>query len=397
MANLSRGVLLSLAVSAVIAELTSALGLKLIGRSIYWIGDNPIHWSADGRAHATDGFISPLRTEKDPWGVWGVPGSRSRLVRECFDVKYEFNGIGARDKEIQLHSSKRWIVLGDSFVEGWGIQENERFTNILEGSLGLEFANFASSGDFGPLQYLLVYKFLAKQFQHNGVIIGFLPANDFTDNDSEWWRQHRTRQHQYRYRPYSVISTDYRSYRIIYGVNNDATPRNDFNTPPLVPKLRTTVGIPRGLSEVSATFSLMRQLSSEWTLRKLRKSNYEEGYFTTDQREIAAVKLVFDDLLREIGKRPKMILLFPTHADLVERRRRGVPFSNEVTWFVDGLRSDGWAVVDTADVISKAEGSGSTTLGCDDHWNVATNRNIAEFLLSQYRKDLIMSTPRSTE
>ncbi|MDR3414521.1 MAG: hypothetical protein P4L87_26745 [Formivibrio sp.] len=366
----------SLLISVMVAELTSAVGLKLVGRPIYWQERYP------------------PRTEKDLWGAWGVPNSKSRLIGPCFDVEYNFNSIGARDKERQAQSSKRWIVLGDSFVEGFGIQERERFTNILEERLGWEFANFGSSSDFGPLQYLLVYRLLAKQFEHQGVIVGLLPNNDFTDNDSDWWKMNRNLDQQNRYRPYAILSPDNLSYRIIYGANGDARPRTDFNSAPAPASdthlggierkaLQTTRVWAQKLSEVSATFSLLRQLSSVRTERRMAS---REGYFTTDEREITLAKLVLNDLSREIGGRQKIILIFPTHGDLVERRERIKDYSDQLSLFIGDLRSGGWTVIDTADAISLDDQLGDITLGCNGHWNAATNRRTAEFLLANYRK-----------
>jgi len=392
-ANTWRGIFLSLLISIMIAESTSAVGLKLLGRPIYWNSDKT--WQPP--------IVLPLRSEKDPWGAWGIPNTTSRQVSECYSVEYKFNGVGARDRERQIESPKRWIVLGDSGPEGYGIEQNERFTDILEKSLGWEFANFASSGDLGPLQYLLVYKDLAKKFEHYGVIVGFTFFNDFTDNDAEWWKLNRNLANQYRYRPYSVLSADDKSYRIIYGVNGDATPRADYNVPPSVPHTHLVQGlydprtpsadesqkstiriIARGLSKVSATFSLLRQLSSEWTDRNLQPRNW--GAFTDNQREIAAAKLALNDLSQEIGSRPKAILLLYLHPDLVERRKRGANFSEEVSRFLEDLRSDGWKIIDTADILSELDQSHDITLGCrDDHWNAMTNHRVAEFLIEHDR------------
>jgi len=382
-AHMWRGVLWSLLISVIVAELTSAVGLKLIGRPIYWTSEPKPPREI------------PSRTEKDLWGAWGRPNSKSHLLGQCFDVEYNFNSVGARDKERQTESPKRWIVLGDSLAEGYGIQESERFTNILEERLGWQFANFGGLGDLGPLQYLLIYRHLAKRFEHQGVIVGLTPINDFTDNDSEWWKRNKNRYQQNRYRPYSILSTDNRSYRIIYGTNGDAEPRTDFNTPPPSAAYTYPSGsesqalvirnLARDLSKFSATLSLLRQLSSEMTERRTASGR---GYFTTDQREITAVKLVLDDLSREVGDRPKMILLFPTHGDLAQRRRLGKSYSEQLSRFIGDLRSNGWVIIDTAVAISKDDQSGDITLGCDPHWNAATNLRIAEFLRKNYQKYL---------
>lgn len=39
-------------------------------------------------------------------------------------------------------------------------------------------------------------------------------------------------------------------------------------------------------------------------------------------------------------------------------------------------------------VISEADQTGGITLGCDEHWNVATNRRVGDFILTHYRKYL---------
>jgi len=385
-----RAVLWSLVFSVIVAEVTSAIGLKLIHRPLYWTADE-----------------MPRRTEKDPWGAWGVPNSKSRLVGPCYNVEYNFNSVGARDKERHIQSPKRWIVLGDSFVDGFGIEENQRFTNILEERTGWEFANFGNSGDFGPLQYYLIYKDLAKQFEHDGVIVGLLLFNDFTDNDAEWWKLHQNRYQQNRYRPYAILSEDNRSYKIIYGTSGNATPRADFNVPPPPDddasaldekRLSTIRALARRLSEVSATFSLFRQLSSEFSSRSIIESFYNRltpGYFTTDQREITAVKLILHDLAGEIGNRPKIMLLFPVHSDFVARRSQKKNYSDQVNQFIGDLHSDGWRVIDMADALSEADQSTDLTLGCNAHWNATTNRRIADFLLANYRKDLTELPARS--
>ena len=52
---------------------------------------------------------------------------------------------------------------------------------------GVPVLNFGASGNFGPLQELLIYEEF-KYLPHQGLIIYVLPDNDFTDNDLEVWR-----------------------------------------------------------------------------------------------------------------------------------------------------------------------------------------------------------------
>ncbi len=122
-----------------------------------------------------------------------------RHQSRCFDVNYHSNEIGARDTfEAKQDGKIRYILLGDLFAEGYGVNFEDTAQAQLEKLLGIDVYNFGSDGYFGPVQYYLIYKDLASQFQHDGVILFFLPANDFTDNDYSLWKDY----HPNWYRPY---------------------------------------------------------------------------------------------------------------------------------------------------------------------------------------------------
>ena len=137
----------------------------------------------------------------DPaFGVWHRPNGRFLHQEGCFSVEYTTNSYGARDRERSLHSSQpRTILLGDSFVEGLGLPDSERLSNILERDTGREHLNFATGGNFGPLQYALLYRTMAAKFDHTMVVVGVLPDNDFHDMDIAYWNAHGWAG---KYRPY---------------------------------------------------------------------------------------------------------------------------------------------------------------------------------------------------
>lgn len=89
-------------------------------------------------------------------------------------------------------------MLGDSFIEGFGLPDQDRLSNLLERDTGREHLNFGTGGDFSPLQYALLYKTLASKFDHNQVLVGVLPDNDFDEMDQSWTKRDK---HE-RYRPY---------------------------------------------------------------------------------------------------------------------------------------------------------------------------------------------------
>ncbi|HEX3419640.1 MAG TPA: hypothetical protein VHT01_00270 [Candidatus Udaeobacter sp.] len=127
-------------------------------------------------------------TETNPvFGMWHRPNGHFFHQGGCFSVEYTTNSYGARDRERTLHTTKpRTIVLGDSFVEGFGVPDDERLTNLMERDAGREHLNFGTGGGFSPLQYALLYRSLASQFDHTQVLVGVLPDNDFHEMDRSW-------------------------------------------------------------------------------------------------------------------------------------------------------------------------------------------------------------------
>jgi hypothetical protein len=133
------------------------------------------------------------------FGVWHRPNGHFVHNGGCFTLEYTTNSYGARDVERSLHSSQsRSVVLGDSMIEGIGVRDEDRLTNILERETGREHLNFGTGGDFGPLQYALLYKSMASLFDHDLVLVGVLPDNDFRDMSLSYGRVY----HADRYRPY---------------------------------------------------------------------------------------------------------------------------------------------------------------------------------------------------
>ena len=105
-------------------------------------------------------------------------------------------------------------------------------TNLLERDTGHAVLNFSSSGNFGPLQYLIVYQQLASTFEHDGIMVGLLPDNDFEDNDPAWWAANRSKANGLRHRPYYVLSPDGNSFTIQYGVEGKTYPSENFDREP---------------------------------------------------------------------------------------------------------------------------------------------------------------------
>jgi hypothetical protein len=168
---------INLAIFAVLAELTSRIYINVTK----WPGSKPSY-----HVEYNDFWVD----NNPSFGLWHRANGHFVHKSGCYSVAYDTNSYGARDVERSIHSSApRVIALGDSMVEGVGQPVDKRLTNILEKDTGREYLNFASSS-FGPLQYALMYMTMASKFDHNLVLVGVVPDNDFHDMDFEYRKAH---------------------------------------------------------------------------------------------------------------------------------------------------------------------------------------------------------------
>ena len=135
-------------------------------------------------------------TEENIWGAWHIKNNKTHQKRSCYDATYISNEVGARDSSFSLNNSSDIILIGDSFAEGYGVNLNNTSQKYIEDLTGLNVLNFGVSNNFGVVQYYVIYKNFAKNYNHNKLIIFFLPSNDFGENDYNNWQGSK------RYRPY---------------------------------------------------------------------------------------------------------------------------------------------------------------------------------------------------
>ena len=185
--------------------------------NLFLVNETPSIYKSTEKGDFQD--IAYGRTEHDKWGAWHVADSTVRHSKSCFDITMTFNEVGARDDSFANLPTTSLILLGDSFAEGYGVMKDKTSERLIEEWLGVPVLNFGASGNFGPLQELLIYEEF-KYLPHQGLIIYVLPDNDFTDNDLEVWRN----KNQTRYRPYFSQSGD----PLIPYYFPAAVPRNNF-------------------------------------------------------------------------------------------------------------------------------------------------------------------------
>lgn len=112
------------------------------------------------------------------------------------------NNAGFRDTENVSESKPvgiyRILILGDSMTFGWGVEDGETFSAVLERNLNIfskttnqnikfEVANGGFLGGYGPDGFYAYYNSFGKKFQPDMVITSLFPYNDFSDMANTDW------------------------------------------------------------------------------------------------------------------------------------------------------------------------------------------------------------------
>jgi hypothetical protein len=310
-------------------------------------------------------FDAPWLTEDEPWGAWHLPNASSRQHKACFSVALQSNSAGMRDRERVLDGGPhRTIVLGDSFAEGLGVEANERVSDLLAQKSGREFLNFGAQYDMGPLQYQILYDQLASRFTHDRVLILFLPDNDFTDNDLDFWQRDRP-DFSDRYRPYYQASG--RGYIPYYPVRD---PKSTLGVPPqgLLARVSKTV------QENSWTVAAYRAIR----LDNSRPSHYS-GYFDFSDAQLKAVLWSFAQIKKLAADRNVTIAIIPRRGDFARVAAEG---QNRLGDIMKKFGAENG--IDIVDLLAPMQAIRPDTatlfLPCDGHWSALGNRVAADVL-----------------
>lgn len=128
------------------------------------------HWSAllDQVTHRTVMRYHPLL------GFSYVPNIVARMPHERGGYLIRTNSTGFRSNvEFQrsLKDRPRILVFGDSFTDGQGCNNDERYPELLGEALGAEVYNFGTSGS-GLDQQLLTYEEFGRPIDANLIVLG---------------------------------------------------------------------------------------------------------------------------------------------------------------------------------------------------------------------------------
>lgn len=296
------------------------------------------------------------------FGVWHEAGSSYRHVTTSYRVSYQANSHGARDKEraVGVPGKRRIVVLGDSFTEGYGVETGKRFTDLLETATGLEHLNFGTAGSFGPTQYYLLYKTLAKPFTHDAVMVCILPFNDFLDDDYEYGKV-ACPSH---YRPYFVGKDP--DYKLVYSMKELPPPRNK--------------GLEGFLREFTYTGNFLKMVKDLRRHKSTTVSPEYAGYYDYTPEQWLRLCHVLKCIRSEAIGKDVIVLTIPSVKDL-ERAARGVTSSLPAE-LANFCKSSSMTYLDLLPGIQAApKGYRACYYTGDPHWNAYGSQIAADYIL----------------
>lgn len=314
-----------------------------------------------------------LRTEENIWGAWHKKNKTVKHKAKCLNATYTTNSVGAKDGSflIKKDKKKRVVLLGDSFAESYGLDNEQSFDAELERLSDLDIYNFGFSGSAGPLQYYLIYENLAKKYEHDSLIIFFLPGNDFTDNDYSLWKKRgwdTWAKNTVRYRPYYKKTNN----SFDYFIPKDATKRKDWQFSNKRKKLRSVVK--EFANNYLWTMNVYKSFAYIKSYKKIEddKKRYSGFFDATLEQQNSSIYF-----LRKIVTSKKFdfirIVVFPTGEDL--KRINELP-SNSLdnqNWFKKLQKipletdNDDFKIINIADYVNNEKDYQQYLHECDQH------------------------------
>jgi hypothetical protein len=326
------------------------------------------------------------------FGVWHPQNTQTRSIGPCWNVPYSFNSVGARDKERKLISDQqRFLLLGDSFFEGFGVPINRTFHQVLEQQTGIEFMPFAASGGFGPTQMQLMYDSLASNFDHTHLIVSLFVGNDFTDDDYEF--QNALNHNEKRYKPYYENNNN--SYSISYhDLKLEQSSWYYKNYSALSPSqvylgtLNNQDSFLGKINQINKDFSYGRALVSTF-VKKMNTLNIEqkEQVFFSELNSKYLQKYAYVlSKIRETAKGKKVIvLLIPNYAEVskIKNNKNYNKLSPEVTKICKTLD---FKLIDLTSDTSSPYFTENINLPCDGHWSVKGHEIVAGIIKTKLKE-----------
>jgi hypothetical protein len=298
------------------------------------------------------------------FGTLHLPNDVYRQKKYCFDVVYKSNSKGFRDVEREvIAENKRVVALGDSFTEGIGVQMKDRLTNLLEQETNIPHLNYGMAGNFGPTQYMMLYKKLAREYTHEAVLVGILPSNDFIDDDYEI----ALKVGGDRYKPF--LNGTYPNFELLYFTDSIHKSR----ARPIKQGL-----IYKTLKNFTNSYNMYRYLSVMERVKaipqdKLLDASKVPSYFNYSELQFNRMRYTLETIKKMAGNRPVMVYSIPIEKEIkAYREHKQNPLGKELKAVCDSIEVEYLDLLPKTENLTEEEYE-ALFLSCDGHWSEAGN------------------------
>jgi hypothetical protein len=310
-------------------------------------------------------------TRSEPMvGIWHEPNASFDDDRQCFEAHLESNSMGARDRERlkRLPGKERVIVLGDSLIEGLGVEYGDRVTEILEARTGIEHMNVASIS-WATIQQWLFYENYASDYDHTAVFLFIFPGNDFGEMDPE-----------------VNSTTKYKPYLRNTGEGMEVYYPVEFKNRQTIERSRSSAI----KNAVENNFYLLNVLRFAWrTLKQESWEKHDRPYYDDfSDRGLEVMLYALDGLARATEGRPLYLITIPHYEDIryVQETGGGFRLIDELNEFA--RQHEHVELIDLLPYLRRYLEENdlsfeALTLGCDWHWGVLGNTVVAEALVER--------------
>lgn len=296
------------------------------------------------------------------YGYRHQPNSTYEIKKNCLHTYYKFNSYGFRAKEPTKRSSKkRIVVIGDSFMEGVGVAEEERLPNLLEQNSSIKHVNFAMA-DKGTTQAYVIYDSIASKFEHSAILFSIFPVNDLIDDDPEMGKNENS------IRPCWV--GEYPNYKLEF-VPKNAPSQKDYSKWKHFLKTHTYT--------YDALFYLKESIKEKMSDKK----NYTKtGYFNYTDEQLNRMKYSLQKIKEKAKEKPLIVICIPSHLDLINTEKTQKSIEKPLSEFCSKNNIEFIGLYDFFKRKSLTPEK-EFYYSCDSHWNAKGHQVVGDYLMSK--------------
>ena len=284
---------------------------------------------------------------------------KTNHISRCFDVKYNFNNVGAKDIDDYFtnNQNKSIILIGDSFAEGLGVGNEKIFSKIIEKQIEKKVLNFGIAGS-DPEQQLYNYINNWSKYNSDELIYFFLPDNDFLSREKN--------------------NNNYK----IDQVNKSFIKTN-------IDKIKTYLyyfirnKIPNFLANYTYSYNSIRSFVHIFNLQ-MTDFDKNTSYFYQNRTNI---DFTFDKVEELINykKLKTYIIIIPSISDVISLNRKKMDYKN-LYWYSkikNIAKNNNSILIDLMDHIDFKK-KHIYYHSCDGHWSDYGNQYVANIFLENY-------------